>query len=480
MTWAAVAGATGAVVGGGIQASGAKNAAEISAQGSAEAARQNLAQYDKDTLLNLILNTPSISGGNIGQAELFNLLGLPQPVQNFPEMARGIDQGPVGLHGQDKGTTGDYRVPYRVGDQVAKHPTLHGDSSDSHTDEMNHFLTSGALQDFYQQYGDNPTDQQITSFITKYQQRTGFAGGGWKNKHRIYMEALLRNNKGKIGEIAALNAPLKPGETGDLISPLAKGLANLGGNPSRSQWENWVQQQRNPSESQWQNWWRQQRGQVGRDDLVAINDELGLALSKEELDSIQGLYEGNQPGVPYKSEREQQADKLAARVASLPGYEFAKDEAIDAIMSQQSALGLRESGTTVKAIGDRVAQGLSFPVYQDYKGDLQNIAGLGATTSANLGTNLGNLGQNFAGLNANLLQAEADARASGILGASGAYQNTANQLGTILGDYFKNTGGATGGYTPATVGGQPAQVPNIYAPPDSSGVARKYWGALPS
>lgn len=119
-----------------------------------------------------------------------------------------------------------------------------------------------------------------------------------------------------------------------------------------------------------------------------------------------------------------------------PGYQFAVDEATDNIMANNRALGLGKSGASIRSIGDTVGQGIAFPAYQSYLDRLAGLAGAGSGTSANLASNIGSLATNSGALNANLIQNNADSRASGVANQYGAYNGALNQLGAIAGNYF--------------------------------------------
>lgn len=127
---------------------------------------------------------------------------------------------------------------------------------------------------------------------------------------------------------------------------------------------------------------------------------------------------------------------LMAMIENTPGYQFAKGEAMDSIASQGRALGLGKSGASVRAIGDTIGQSLAMPAYNDYLNRLAGLAGAATGTSSQLAGNIGNLATNAGGINAGLIQNQADSRASGILGQSGAWQGALNSIADVAGNYF--------------------------------------------
>lgn len=156
-------------------------------------------------------------------------------------------------------------------------------------------------------------------------------------------------------------------------------------------------------------------------------------------------------------------------LSSMPGYQFAKQQGLDATKAQAGAMGMGLSGNTLEAL-DTFSTGLAD---QTYNQELQNLLapiqigqGAAAGQAANIGAgaaNLGNIainqGNNLAGIYAN--------ETAGITKAIGnagnqylTYQTLQNLLGgggsPVSGDYMSGSSGglmpAGGGYTYNTPG----------------------------
>jgi len=151
-------------------------------------------------------------------------------------------------------------------------------------------------------------------------------------------------------------------------------------------------------------------------------------------------------------------------LASMPGYQFAKQQGLDATKAQAGAMGMGLSGNTLEEL-DKFSTGLAD---QTYNQELQNLLapiqigqGAAAGQAANIGAGAANLsniaigqGNNLAGIYAN--------EAAGITKAIGnagnqylTYQTLQNLQGgggsPVSGDYFSGSSGglmpAGGGYT---------------------------------
>lgn len=123
----------------------------------------------------------------------------------------------------------------------------------------------------------------------------------------------------------------------------------------------------------------------------------------------------------------------AASFESSPGYQFARDQGLDAIKTQQNALGRLASGNTLAALTN-YSQGLASQEYNNWWNQQSGLAGagLGATNQ------LAGLGANTAANVGNALMAGADARASGIAGSANAWGNAFGTLGGLAQNYADN------------------------------------------
>jgi hypothetical protein len=138
------------------------------------------------------------------------------------------------------------------------------------------------------------------------------------------------------------------------------------------------------------------------------------------LSQLLGLTPGSTPG------------SQQAALAASPGYQFAKEQGLEATQAKANAMGMGLSGNTLKAL-DQYSTGLADQTYQERVGNLEKVVGFGqaaaAGQSANVGQAYSNMGsiQMAQGANqANISMNEA-AALSNILG-KGAEQYTALTL----------------------------------------------------
>jgi hypothetical protein len=111
-----------------------------------------------------------------------------------------------------------------------------------------------------------------------------------------------------------------------------------------------------------------------------------------------------------------------------PGYGFVRDEALDAVKTQQNALGRLASGNTLAALSDRAA-GLASTEYGNWWDRTSNLAGMGLNATGNQAS----IGANNAGNVANLFAGAGAAKGSGIAGAADAWGNTLSDIGGFIG-----------------------------------------------
>ncbi|MCI5040025.1 MAG: hypothetical protein MRY81_10105 [Donghicola eburneus] len=111
-----------------------------------------------------------------------------------------------------------------------------------------------------------------------------------------------------------------------------------------------------------------------------------------------------------------------------PGYDFRRDEGMDAISKMMAARGLRTSGAAAKEAG-RFADGLASAEYGSHMNRLFSLAGLGQTGNAQQMS----AGQNYANAVGANTMAAGRARASGYAGMNDAFQGGMNNLFTIYG-----------------------------------------------
>jgi hypothetical protein len=129
-----------------------------------------------------------------------------------------------------------------------------------------------------------------------------------------------------------------------------------------------------------------------------------------------------------------------------PGYQFTKDQGLQATTNAATASGMGLSGNTLEAL-DKFSSGLADQTYQTAVGNAQGAVGIGqaaaAGQAANIGTNAANnsnallaQGNTLAGIDANVGA-----------GITKALSNGTNQLVTL--NTLNGLGGGIGGATGA-------------------------------
>lgn len=172
--------------------------------------------------------------------------------------------------------------------------------------------------------------------------------------------------------------------------------------------------------------------------LEAIRNA-GLSVFAEQPKPVAG-----QPGGPMS------AEDVTKRLESLPGYQFAVNQARQGAGALGSATGSL-GGNVLTALGDRIAGGIAAPTFENYLNRLSSLAGSAQTADSNVGNAAYNTGVGVANGLANI----GDSRASGILGQ----QNSMNGV-------LEGLGGAFSGYMANRRNNQPAPPTNgsIYGP----------------
>jgi hypothetical protein len=134
-----------------------------------------------------------------------------------------------------------------------------------------------------------------------------------------------------------------------------------------------------------------------------------------------------------------------SRFFTSPDYNFRLSEGQSAIDRGAAARGGALSGNAIRA-GVGYASNLASGEYGNYVNRLMQMAGMGTAATNNV-INAGNTATNA--MNDNTLAA-GDARASGVLGTTGAAVGVLNGLGSLYGRYSGggyNYGGNSGGYS---------------------------------
>lgn len=149
-----------------------------------------------------------------------------------------------------------------------------------------------------------------------------------------------------------------------------------------------------------------------------------------------------------------------------PGYEFARDEGIQAIDRSAAARGILNSGATAKAL-ERFGQGLADQQYGDYYNRLAGLSGTGQTATQATANAASQYGANAG----NALIKAGEANASGYIGAANAFNSGMSGVGNAitggLNNYFAYAGMGGGGgmpvtgYTPYNVNGFTGSLPTF-------------------
>lgn len=118
-----------------------------------------------------------------------------------------------------------------------------------------------------------------------------------------------------------------------------------------------------------------------------------------------------------------------------PGYQFAKEQGLDATKNAASAMGMGLSGNTLEGL-DKFSTGLASQTYQSQVGNLENVVGMGQAAAAGQAANIGNAANNTSNLimNQGNTMAGIDANlAAGITKSVGAGANQYMMMNTLKG-----------------------------------------------
>jgi hypothetical protein len=144
---------------------------------------------------------------------------------------------------------------------------------------------------------------------------------------------------------------------------------------------------------------------TGRNDLTgARDDSLGYLQSgadkaegyySQALEPWQNLSNSGQQGIDLYGQLVGLGDpsQMQERLASIPGYQFARDQGIDALNRNANSRGMLASGNQSQDVM-RFSQGLADQNYFGYLNSLQPYFGLGQNAAGGLSQVYGQLGQN--------------------------------------------------------------------------------------
>ena len=135
-------------------------------------------------------------------------------------------------------------------------------------------------------------------------------------------------------------------------------------------------------------------------------------------------------------------NSIMQTLQNLPGYEFTRQQGLDATKAQAAAMGLGLSGNTLAAL-DQYSSGLANQTYGQRVNELAGAVGQGQAAAAGQAANVGqaasNIGNIAIGQGTNLANIGIGATA----GVTGAFNNALNQY--TLANTLKGLGGGGGG-----------------------------------
>jgi hypothetical protein len=132
---------------------------------------------------------------------------------------------------------------------------------------------------------------------------------------------------------------------------------------------------------------------------------------------------------------------------SMPGYQFTKQQGLDATKASAASMGLALSGNTLQAL-DKYSTGLADSTYQQQVGNLENVAGIGQAAAAGQAANIGNAAGNNSAALLNQGSTLAGIDANTTAGITKSIGNGVNQYMTqqTLADIYGSGAGGGGSY----------------------------------
>ena len=137
---------------------------------------------------------------------------------------------------------------------------------------------------------------------------------------------------------------------------------------------------------------------------------------------------------------------VQSTLANTPGYQFAKQQGLDATKNAASASGMSLSGNTLQAL-DSFSTGLADSTYQQALGNAQNAVTIGQNAAAGTGAGIMQTGSGVAGAlmnQGNTLAGIGVNEAAGISKAIGSGASQYATMNTLQG--LNNPGGGGAGY----------------------------------
>src|ERR1700731_661141 len=120
---------------------------------------------------------------------------------------------------------------------------------------------------------------------------------------------------------------------------------------------------------------------------------------------------------------------IQSTLAATPGYQFAKQQGLDATKNAASAFGMSLSGNTLESL-DKFSTGLADSTYQNAVGNAQNAVGIGQNAAAGTGAGIMQTGQGISSTLMNQGNTLAGIDANTAAGVTKAISGGVNQYAT--------------------------------------------------
>lgn len=153
-------------------------------------------------------------------------------------------------------------------------------------------------------------------------------------------------------------------------------------------------------------------------------------IAQARLDAAPWMDAGKKALGAYMGELGMGAPGFESGFTKTPGYQFQVDEAESGAMNHLAALGMKNSGSALKAL-TKLRSGLASQEYGNYLGRISGLAGVGQ----NQVNNTNSLASNSALNQGTLMQDAGAARASGYVGAANSWIGALNGVGNTLGNW---------------------------------------------
>lgn len=140
-------------------------------------------------------------------------------------------------------------------------------------------------------------------------------------------------------------------------------------------------------------------------------------MGKAAIPTLENLLGIGNPGGPSVEQTLQQT----------PGYQFAKQQGLDATKSQAASMGMALSGNTLQGL-DQFSTGLADQTYGAEVNRLMGVAGLGQAAASGQAANIGSNANNLSNIYTNQGNTLAGIRANEAAGVAGAIGSVSGSL----------------------------------------------------